>query len=118
MKIFFLEDHEFFAQEIIEYLTDDCGHEVFYAANWYKAEEILKDNTFDVSIIDVILKNGKTGVQIVEQYSNVLGRVLFLTGCTDEVTIETINKYSSISKLSLLWEPLDCFLNGGSPKIV
>lgn len=118
MRIFYLEDHSFFAEEIIEYLTDDLGHEVVFIDNWKDAEKLLSSGeSFDVSILDVILKNGKTGVQAAEQWESQLGRILFITGCIDEVTINAVNKYASVSKLTTVWNPLNEFLNGSNPKI-
>ena len=119
MRILYLEDHTFFASEIIEYLEEDMGYDVVHKDSWESVKESLeRGERFDISILDVILKNGKTGVQVAETWTTQLGRILFITGCTDEATIKAIDSYSSISKLTQVWEPLIHFIKGGNPKIV
>lgn len=118
MKILYLEDHTFFASEILEYLRDDLKYDVVHADGWDSVKKILDSGkTFDISILDVILKNGKTGVQVAETWENQLGRIVFITGCSDEATIKALDKYSSISKLTPVWVPLSDFISGGNPKI-
>ena len=113
MKILYLEDHHFFAEEIIEYLEDDLEYEVAYADSWESVKAILDTGVvFDISILDVILKNGKTGVQVAQHWEPQLGKIIFLTGCSDDATHKAIEKYSVISKLHTVWEPLNSFLNG------
>jgi DNA-binding response OmpR family regulator len=117
MHIFYLEDHEFFAEEVIEYLQE-IGHCVTFVSSWEDAQrELSKGSKFDMSILDVILKNGKTGFQFAEQWKENLGRILFLTGCVDDVTINAVNRYGAISKLTKFRTPLKMFIDGEKPII-
>jgi len=111
MKILFLEDHEFFASEIIEYIDEDTQHEVYYAKTYKQAEKLLEEHKyFDASILDVILQNGKTGLLFAETYDNRLGDILFVTGCTDNITLNAMKKYEYVAKLDIIWEKLNKFL--------
>lgn len=117
MKIFYLEDHKFFASEVIEYLEEE-GHEVFYSASYDEAEYIVKCHSpFDCSLLDVILQNGKTGILFAEEYADELGRIMFITGTPDKSTLDAMERYSSASKLFLIWDKIESFLNGDEPKI-
>lgn len=117
MKILQLEDHPFFANEVTEYLTEK-GHDVVFVSSWEDAEYVMNmGEKFDLCILDVVLKNGKTGLHFAEKWKENLGRPLFITGCVDELTIKAVNTYSAISKLTVIWDALDEFLEGGSPKI-
>lgn len=117
MKILQLEDHPFFANEVTEYLVEK-GHEVVFTESWEQAEIVMMSGAkFDACILDVVLKNGKTGLHFAEKWKEKIGRPLFITGCVDEVTINAVNTYSAISKLTVIWNALDDFLAGGSPKI-
>jgi DNA-binding response OmpR family regulator len=117
MKILCLEDHRFYAGEVIEYLKEQ-KHEVDYADNWEDAEKFMKSGKeYEISIMDVILKNGKTGVLFAEKWNTKLGRILFITGCVDEITIKTVNKWSAISKMGVVWKQLNHFISGGECKI-
>jgi CheY-like chemotaxis protein len=88
MKILICDDHQFYIKEIIEQLKED-GHDVHYAKNYYEAEQIINSSIpFDVSFLDIILQNGRTGIHLAEKYSSNLGRIMFVTGCTDETTIK------------------------------
>jgi len=118
MKILYLEDHEFFASEIIEFLEEE-GHEVFYATNYNDAEKLVheQDDPFDCSLLDVILQNGKTGILFAEEYGDKLGRIMFITGTPDKATLDAMDKYSSASKMFLIWDKIDFFISGGCPKI-
>lgn len=119
MKILFLEDHMFYANEILEYLRQDLKHEVDYADSWRDAEAYMdKGNHYDVTLLDVILKNGKTGVLFAEKWEPYLGRILFITGCSDETTINAVNKWSAVSKMELIWPPLNDFIAGKTLKII
>lgn len=117
MKIFYLEDHEFYAEDVIALLQKE-GHEVTYVSNFKDCVEILKNNKFDCSILDVILQNGKTGLQLAEDYKNNLGRIMFLTGCVDKATLDTvISRYPSANKLFNSVGKIKEFLKGGYPTI-
>lgn len=101
MRIFYLEDHTFFATDIVKNLKY-LGHEVFYAPTYKAGEKIVeKHGPFDVSILDVLLKNGRTGIVFAEKHKPKLGRFMFLTGCRDEATLSTLGskRYISMSKL-------------------
>ena len=111
LKFFFLEDHEFFSVDIIEYLRDN-GHEVSYAKTYAEAEKIMSNhNKFDVSIVDVILQNGKTGIHFVSNYEPRLGRILFLTSCVDQPTLNKLSKWEVASKRDVIWERLDSIID-------
>lgn len=117
-KVLIVEDHSFFAEELIEYLRDDCFYEVVHASNFLDAVRLIKkENGFDFSILDILLQNGKTGVDIAEKFKDQLGRILFVTGCVDEAVLNKIENYASTSKLHEIWSPLEKFLAGGTPKI-
>lgn len=117
MKVFYLEDHEFYAEDVIALLQKE-GHEVTYVSNYKDCVEILKNNKFDCSILDVILQNGKTGLQLAEDYKNNLGRIMFLTGCVDKATLDTvISRYPSANKLFNSVGKIKEFLKGGYPTI-
>jgi DNA-binding NtrC family response regulator len=117
MKILYLEDHEFFASEVIEYLEEE-GHEVHFASSYQQAIDALKkEEKFDCSFLDVILQNGKTGVLFANEFGPQLGRVMFITGCPDKMTLNAIKEYSSASKSYSIWEPIETFMEGGSPHI-
>lgn len=112
MKILYLEDHEFFASEIIEYIEEDTQHDVYYAKTYQEAEKLLQEHkSFDASILDVILQNGKTGLLLAETYDARLGKIMFVTGCTDNITINAISKYKHIAKIEVIWDKLNEFLD-------
>lgn len=116
MKIFYLEDHTFFASEVIEYLQEE-GHEVHYAVSYKEAQEVVNNGPFDCTLLDVILQNGKTGILFAEEYADQLGRIMFITGTPDKSTLNAMSRYSSASKLFLIYDKLEEFLSGGNPKI-
>ena len=111
MKILYLEDHTFFAKEIVDHLRDDLKHEVVFADSWKSVKEVLDSGeVFEVSILDVILTNGKTGFHVAKTWEPQLGRIVFLTGCTDDATLKALEEYPTLSKLNSVWESLDEFL--------
>lgn len=111
MKILYLEDHEFFASEIIEYINEDTPHDIYYAKTYQEAEKLLEEHkNFDASILDVILQNGKTGLLLAETYETKLGDIMFVTGCTDNITLNAISKYEYIAKIDIIWDKLNKFL--------
>lgn len=113
MKIFYLEDHKFFASEVIEYLEDE-GHEVYYAASYDEAETLVKMGApFDCALLDVILQNGKTGILFADEYKKDLGRIMFITGTPDKSTLNAMSRYCSASKLFTIYDKIDEFLKGG-----
>ena len=117
MKIFYLEDHKFFASEVIEYLQE-LGHEVHYAVSYKEAEYIVESHgPFDCSFLDVLLQNGKTGVLLAEEYNDKLGRIMFITGTPDKSFLNAIEQHCSASKFFLIYDKIDEFLAGGYPKI-
>ena len=121
MKILILDDHSFYANEINEYLTE-MGYKVFFAKNYHDGELITrKYGPFDISLLDVILQNGKTGIGFANINEDKLGRIMFITGCNDKTTVEAITnntRYASASKQNNIWKPLKAFLNGATPKMV
>ena len=99
MKILYLEDHAFFGDSIRDILKEDFPqHEIYYATNYANAEAMMRDNKYDISILDVVLQNGKTGIHFAEKYTKFLGKILFVTGCKDEPTIKALEKYNYINK--------------------
>ena len=109
LKVFYLEDHEFFSVDIIEYLLEN--HEVYYAKTYLEAEKLIeKHKNFDVSIVDVILQNGKTGIHFVSKYEGSLGKIMFLTGCVDQLTLDKLSKWEVASKREVIWDKLDKLL--------
>ena len=119
MKILIVDDHKFYVNELLEKLRED-GHNVHYAKNYLEAQSIIDQNPqFDISLLDVILQNGRTGLHLAEEYGTKLGRIMFVTGCNDDTTIKAIStKYASASKILSIWGPLKEFMNGGKPSII
>ena len=117
MKIFYLEDHGFYAVDIIKFLKMK-GHEVVWCDNYYDSINILEENKFDCSILDIILQNGKTGLQLASEHKQNLGRVMFLTGCVDKSTLDNVvSLYPTANKIIRSLEKVNEFINGGYPKI-
>jgi DNA-binding response OmpR family regulator len=111
-KVLFLDDHAFWSGEIIEYLRDDKGLEVHAAQSYSEAEALLKkEGHFDMSILDVILQNGKTGLLLAENYKSQLGRIIFITGCNDQSTKIALENYEHVHKLDNIWDTLENFIN-------
>lgn len=107
LKVLYLEDHEFFSVDIIEYVQE-CGHDVYYAKTYAEAEKLIQDHkNFDAAIVDVILQNGKTGIHFVSKHEGSLGEVMFLTGCVDQATLDKLSKWRVASKRDIIWEKLD-----------
>jgi hypothetical protein len=42
---------------------------------------------------------------------------MFITGCPDKITLDTISGYSSASKSYSIWNAIEEFMNGGNPQI-
>lgn len=111
-KIFYLEDHVFYANIIVPRLRKQ-GYEIVHCLNYKCAEEAMNNGEiFDYALLDVVLTNGKTGIHFAEKYSSRFGKILFITGCRDNLTLETLfNKnYNSVSKQYEIWNDLDTFL--------
>lgn len=99
MKILYLEDHAFFGDSVVDILlTDFPEHKIDYATSYASAEALMKENKYDISILDVVLQNGKTGIHFAENYTRTLGKILFVTGCKDELTLKALEKYKYINK--------------------
>ncbi len=110
--IFYLEDHDFFADIIIRGLEME-GYTVYHCNNYYDAEKYInKYGPFQYSILDIILKNGKNGINFAEKHHDKLGKFIFLTGCKDESTIRTLTMYNypSLSKMYEVMEDLVNFI--------
>lgn len=112
-KILFLEDHQFWANEVIEFLRDDLGYEVKFVTSYSECHKLLEaDPTiYDYSIVDLILQNGKSGMDIVQKYKSKMGRIVFVTSCIDKPSLDTIKAYPSIAKIDEVLSPLKRFLN-------
>ena len=109
MKILMVDDHTFYSEMIVDWIREQ-GHEIHYVTRYDDAVKVLeKEGKFDFSILDVILQNGKTGLTIVKNYPTQLGKILFLTGCTDQPTLNSISPYASIHKTEVIWDHLEKF---------
>ena len=107
LKVLYLEDHEFYSIDVIEYIKEE-SHELFYAKTYAEAEKLIEEHkNFDVSIIDVILQNGKTGIHFVSKHEGNLGEIMFLTGCIDQATLDKLSKWRVASKREIVWDKLD-----------
>jgi response regulator of citrate/malate metabolism len=112
MKILYLEDHPFFASDIVEYIKEETNHQLFFAKTYREATEyIIKENSFDLSILDVILQNGKTGLGFAREYKEKLGNIMFVTGCCDTATLDNLKEYIVVNKLELIFPKLKLFLD-------
>lgn len=111
MKILFLEDHSFFASDIIEYFTEETNFELIHVKTYKEAIRAIEKNKFDFAILDVILQNGKTGLDVAKYSPDKLGKIMFLTGCCDKTTLEALKEYIVVSKLEVIWPKLEDFLN-------
>jgi DNA-binding response OmpR family regulator len=111
-KIFYLEDHAFYANVIIPRLKKQ-GYEVTHCLTYKSAEEAMSGSAkYDYALLDVVLTNGKTGIHFAEKYEKAFEKILFITGCRDTQTIEAlINKgWNSVSKQYEIWDDLKDFL--------
>jgi len=109
--VLFLDDHVFWSNEIIEYLRDDMELDVYYAESYSEAVALVnKHKSFDMSILDVILQNGKTGLLFAENFKSKLGDIIFITGCNDQSTKIALENYKHIHKLDNIWDALNEFI--------
>ena len=111
-KIFYLEDHAFYANVIVPRLRKQ-GYEVVHCLTYKNAEEIISNGEkFDFALLDVVLTNGKTGIHFAEKYGKNFDKILFITGCRDIQTLETLinKKWNSVSKQYEIWDDLNDFL--------
>jgi DNA-binding NarL/FixJ family response regulator len=111
MKVLLLEDHSFFASDLIEYFKEETDFELTHVKTYKEAMAALSKNKYDFSILDVILQNGKTGLDVAKASHGKLGKIMFLTGCCDSTTLEALREYVVVSKLELIWPKLEMFLN-------
>jgi response regulator of citrate/malate metabolism len=115
MKILYLEDHQFFGDTVIESLKQRFPDAVFDCASSYNsAKSLIEKNNYDFSLLDVILQNGKTGIQFAETYKNKLGNILFITGCIDQTTLDTLKKYNYINKDLEVIESVEKFIKNNA----
>lgn len=116
MKILILEDHTFFAKEVIQYIQmflNKGDMEVVYANTYKEAEAaMVLHKKFDNAILDVQLQNGHNGIEFADKNNKNLGKILFITGCIEPHILNTLTEktYKYISKQSLLWGTLTQFL--------
>ena len=115
MKLLFLEDHTFFAKEVIEYIHMfiDESIEISYANTYKEAEKMVEiHGKFDRAIIDFQLQNGRNGIEFVDKNKDNIGAVLFITGCIETSVLDALEQknYKYLSKKDLLWIPLKKFL--------
>ena len=106
------------ANEVKEFLEEECNAKVSVASSYIEASKMIKKNRpFDFSFLDILLQNGKTGVDLLERHKEKLGRVMFITGCIDETVLNKIREHASVSKMTEIWPKIEDFLSGGTPKI-
>lgn len=107
MRFFILDDHEFYCNDIIDYLKEK-GQEVFFAQTYQDACKIIsKIDRIDVSFIDIILNNGKTGLHFLSLWEYKLGTVFILTGCVDAHTLDKVKKWKVIQKADNILDIID-----------
>lgn len=117
MNILLVEDHGFFGDEINEYFLEK-KHTVAYASNYVDAVAKIKTSApFDFCFIDVLLQNGRTGIDIVNEFESKLGRIMFITGCINEDILKRIDKYCSATKRQVIWPKIEKFMNGETVRI-
>ena len=108
LKIFYLEDHLIYAKsvkDIIEEVLQDAGidYKIFYASDYRTAQKLISVyGEFTHSLIDVMLQNGKNGLELYEKNKSLLLNPLFITGNIDNATIDTLESrnYKHINKIS------------------
>ena len=111
MKVLYLEDHAFFGDSIYNILKQDFPElEVDYAKSFSQAETLMATKAYDLSILDVVLQNGKTGIHFAEGYGKSLGKILFVTGCKDELTLKMLQKYKHVPKDIKVLEDIKVFI--------
>jgi len=99
MKILYLEDHSFYGDILYKSLNIEFkGHNIDYATSYTQAESFMVNTKYDVSLLDVILQNGRTGIHFAENFQKELGKILFITGCSDELTLKALKQYNYIPK--------------------
>lgn len=114
MRFFILDDHEFYCQDIIEYLKEK-GQEVFYAKTYKEANELISTlDKIDVSFIDIILNNGKTGLHFLSLWEYKLGNIFILTGCVDANTLDKVKKWKVIQKADNILNIIDEIISQGN----
>ena len=117
MNILLVEDHNFFGDEINEYLLAK-KHTVAYASTYLDAIAKIKASApFDFCFIDVLLQNGRTGIDIVNEFEPKLGRIMFITGCINEGILKRIENYCSATKREVIWPKIEKFMNGEMVRI-
>lgn len=118
MKALLLEDHSFFGDEIKEYLVEEHKCDVSHAHTYDEAIKLIKEHgPFEFSFLDILLQNGRTGIDIVNAFEKDLGKVLFVTGCVGDETLDRIKQYNSVSKLHEIWPKIESFLGGNRVSI-
>lgn len=99
MNILYLEDHNFYGDEMYKSICKISSiYKVDYATSYSQAKELMKNKKYDISLLDVILQNGKTGIHFAEEFTKQLGKILFITGCNDELTLKALQHYTYIPK--------------------
>jgi len=65
-RVLVVDDEEAIRLTLHRFLTD-AGHEVLLAENGNDARDILADKKFDVAVIDKILPDGKSGMDVIRE---------------------------------------------------
>ena len=94
-KIFLMEDEEQIREIVLEYLQI-AGYETMAAADGNQALEILRDNSFDLAILDIMVP-GPNGIEILKeiQKTQTARAVIMLSALNDEkIQLEAFNAYA------------------------
>jgi len=106
IKIFIVDDDEF-SLENLSLSFDTDKYEISTAGNSQKAIDLLKNNTFDVAILDLKLQ-GMTGLDIIEKTRDPqkLTKYILITGYSEE---EAFIKANRIGVNDILKKPYEEF---------
>ncbi len=96
LKLLLLEDHDDEAAELIETL-EDHNYSVKRAANSLSAEELLKNEVFDIIILDIMIDGKPDGLSLAQKLdkNNIDIPFIFLTSINDRSIFEKA-KYENV----------------------
>ena len=97
MKVLLLEDHMFCAEMMCD-LFKDRKIEIIHASNYNAGIKAWEKEEFDFAILDILLQNGRTGLEFYHQIMKESIPIFFLTGCIDDITLDQVNGYKVIQK--------------------
>ena len=107
IKIFIVDDDEF-SLENLSLSFDTDKYEISTAGNSQKAIDLLKNNTFDVAILDLKLQ-GMTGLDIIEKTRDPqkLTKYILITGYSEEEAFIKANRIGVNDILKKVFSTLD-----------